>query len=123
MSKRGIGFLIVLALLSMLFVSAMASAQDGEEGPLQPWEIVQKSDGGYNVIALHEEVGIDALDRVHALMTQEYGDKVLYWTVQEVDGIQHVYAYPYKEGKDAKVFVKLIEGIVNDDSAVAPEVE
>lgn len=121
MLKRGIGLVVVFALLSVLFVAAMASAQDGEEGPIQPWEIAQK--GGYNVIAIHEEVGIDTLDRVHALLTQEYGDKVLYWTVQEIDGVQHVYAYPYREGEDAKTFVELIERTVNDDLAVTPESE
>lgn len=104
MSKRGIGFLIVLALLSMLFVSAMASAQDGKQGPLQPWEIVQKSDGGYNVIALHEEMGEGIRKHVHELLIQEFGDKVLHWTVQEADGIQYVYAYPYMDNADNASF-------------------
>ena len=104
MLKRGIGFLVVLALLSMLFVSAMASAQDGEPGPLQPWEIVQKSDGGYNVIALHEEMGEGIRKHVHDLLIQEFGEKALHWTVQEADGIQYVYAYPYVDSTDNASF-------------------
>ena len=114
MLKRGIGFLVVLALLSMLFVSAMASAQDGEPGPLQPWEIVQKSDGGYNVIALHEEMGEGIRKHVHELLIQEFGDKVLHWTVQEADGIQYVYAYPYGEDPENTSFRQRIQREILD---------
>ena len=41
MSRRGIGFLVVLILVSMMLVPATAGAQEGVVGPDNPAEFVQ----------------------------------------------------------------------------------
>ncbi len=54
-------------------------------------EIVQK--GGYNVIAFSNDLK-DHQEVIETILTDQFAQGWLYWTVMEEDGLVEVYAYP-----------------------------
>lgn len=121
MSRQRIGFFGVLIVVSMLLVSTGAGAQEISVGPDNPAEIVQK--GGYDVIVLAEEMGAGIRDRIGSMLTQEFGDKALHWTVKEADGLQYVYAYPYIDNGSNKVFRERIGMEISEFPSTAAQLD
>ncbi len=91
----GIVFLVVVAV--SLFTINVQSFTTEEQGTTIPPEAKVAQERGYDILVLPEDTPEDLRKQVTNLLTNEYGDLVLTWTVEESTGPNYVYAYPFEE--------------------------
>lgn len=96
MSKAFCRMMVIAVLLTTIVVplQAWAGGSSGTDGVPDAARVVQQGD--YDVIVLGEDISPQMHAQVKDQLVRTYGDRVLTWTVQERDGLQYVYAYPFR---------------------------
>lgn len=94
---------LILTILSLAFIAISPQQLSAtEQNPPSPAQTAKE--GEYDVVVLSEKMGKNIRERVKYLMEQQYGNRVLHWTVKEKNEIQYVYAYPSTSNKETKSF-------------------